>query len=126
MSVLLVTTVYAVAIALTSSEVAQLGGTGLVDVNCPANPCQVSKVSWTLTGTAPFRVDRVNVQWTTAKTTGATYTVYVTLYDSANTVISSGSANQPASSSQVTTVVDVNPNVDPRDVYRVEVVIVEN
>lgn len=111
---------------MTSSEVAQLGGTGLVDVNCPANPCQVSKVSWTLTGTAPFRVDRVNVQWTTAKTTGATYTVYVTLYDSANTVISSGSANQPASSSQVTTVVDVNPNVDPRDVYRVEVVIVEN
>lgn len=126
LSILLVAVTYAVTIALNSSDVAQLGGTGLVDVVCPANPCQVSRVSWTLTSDPPFKVDKVNVQWTTAKTTGATYTVYVTLYDSANTVISSGSASQSASNTPVTTVVDVNQNVDPKDVYRVEVVIVEN
>lgn len=115
----------AVQISLGSSDVNQLGGTGLVDVTCPANPCQVTKVSWVLTSSAPYKVDKVSVQWTTAKSSGANYMVYVVLYDSSNNVESSGSATQAAASGAVTTQVDVAPDVDPKDVYRVEVVIVK-
>ncbi|MEM0444573.1 MAG: hypothetical protein QXO86_02795 [Nitrososphaerota archaeon] len=123
---LLMTVAYAVTISLSSNDVAQLGGTGLVDVYCPANPCQITKVSWVLTSSPPFQVDQVNVQWQTAKTVGASYTVYVVLYDNTNSVISSGSATQPASALPVTTLVDVVANVSPASVYRVEVIIVEN
>ncbi len=122
---LLATSAYAVLINLNSADINQLGGTGLVDVNCPANPCQVTKVSWTLTSAPPYQVDRVNVQWTTAKSSGATYNVCVNLYDSASTHLTSGCQTQAASSGSVTTIVDVAPNVNPKDVYRVEVVIVE-
>jgi hypothetical protein len=117
---------YAVAIGLTSADIDQLGGTGNVDVYCPANPCQVTRVKWVLTSSAPYLVDRVLVQWQTRETTGATYTVYVTLLDGSNAIISTGSASQAASSSPVTTTVDVSPNVDPAQVYKVNIVIVQN
>ncbi|MDW8042479.1 MAG: hypothetical protein RMJ75_06745 [Nitrososphaerota archaeon] len=120
---------YAVVIALDSNDVAQLGGTNLVDVRCPAagTPCRIDRITWTLSSSAPYTVTRANVVWNTAKTSGATYTVYVVLYDStANNVIGSGSAVQAASASQVTTQVPISPNPRPRDVYYVEVVIVEN
>lgn len=119
---------YAVVIALDSNDVAQLGGTHLVDVRCPvANPCRIDRITWTLSSSAPYTVTRANVVWNTAKTSGATYTVYVVLYDSTgNNVIGSGSATQPASASQVTTQVPISGNPRPRDVYYVEVVIVEN
>ncbi len=117
---------YAVLITLTSAEIDQLGGTGNVDVYCPANPCQINRVRWVLTASAPYQVDRVLVEWQTRETTGASYTVYVTLLDSTNAVISSGSATQPAASSPVTTDVDVAPNADPAQVYRVSIVIVQN
>jgi hypothetical protein len=117
---------YAVLITLASSSIDQLGGTGNVDVLCPANPCQISRVKWVITATPPFRVDKVNIDWQTRETTGASYTVYVTLLDSTNAVVSSGSATQAASSLPVTTQVDVNPNADPAQVYKVSIVIVQN
>jgi hypothetical protein len=117
---------YAVAIGLTSADIDQLGGTGNVDVYCPANPCQVTRVKWVLMSSAPYLVDRVLVQWQTRETTGATYTVYVTLLDSSNAIVAGGSATQAASSSAVTTNVDVTPNVDPAQVYKVNIVIVQN
>ncbi|MEM1948402.1 MAG: hypothetical protein QXF45_07785 [Candidatus Caldarchaeum sp.] len=116
---------FAVLINLSSADVAQLGGTPVVDVQCPANPCQITRVTWVLTSSAPYQVDRVNIEWQTAKTSGATYTVYVNLYDNANNIITGGTASQSASATPVTTTVDVVPNVAPRDVYRIEVVIVE-
>ncbi len=117
---------YAVAIALTSSDIDQLGGTGVVDVYCPANPCQISRVKWVLTSSYPYLVDRVLVEWQTRETSGASYTVYVTLLDATNAPIAGGSATQPASASPVTTSVDVSPNADPAQVYRVSIVIVQN
>ncbi len=120
------TAAYAVAIGLTSADIDQLGGTGNVDVLCPANPCQINRVKWVLTSSAPYLVDRVNIQWQTRETSGATYTVYVALLDSSNAVIASGSATQAASSSAVTTQVDVTPDVDPAQVYKVSIVIVQN
>ena len=115
----------AVQIGLTSAEIDQLGGTGQVNVLCPANPCQISRVKWTLTSSYPYLVDQVRVVWQTASTSGS-YTVYVTLFDSSSNPISGGSATQPASSSTVTTDVDVTPNVAPSQVYYVEIVIVQN
>jgi hypothetical protein len=117
---------YAVLITLASSDIDQLGGTGNVDVLCPANPCQISRVKWVITATPPFLVDKVRIDWQTRETTGASYTVYVTLLDSSNAVVSSGSATQAASNIPVTTQVDVNPDADPAQVYKVSIVIVQN
>jgi hypothetical protein len=118
---------YAVLISLSSADIAQLGGTGLVTVNCPtAAPCQVEQVTWTISSSAPFRVTAVNVKWSPASSS-ASYTVYVTLYDNANNVVGSGSATQSGSSGSVTTSVSVSgPSpIDPRDVVKVEIVIVQ-
>jgi hypothetical protein len=71
-------------------------------------------------------VDRVLVEWQTRETTGATYTVYVNLLDSSNAIIAGGSATQAAHSTAVTTNVDITPNVDPAQVYKVNIVIVQN
>jgi hypothetical protein len=116
---------FAVTIGLTSTDVDQLGATPIVDVYCPANPCQISRVKWVLTGSYPYLVDQVRVDWQTRETSGASYTVYVTLLDNSNNPISGGSATQAASSSPVNTYVDVS-NVDPAQVYRVQIVIVQN
>jgi hypothetical protein len=118
---------FAVTINLTSAEVDQLGGTPIVDVYCPANPCQISRVKWVLTSSAPFKVDKVEVVWQTASSTGS-YTVCVTLFDNASptpNAISGGCATQTASSSSVTTNVDVS-DADPAQVYKVQIVIVQN
>jgi len=117
---------YAVLIDLTSAEVDQLGGTPIVDVYCPANPCQISRVKWVLTSSYPYLVDQVRVDWQTRETSGASYTVYVTLLDASNNPISGGSATQAASSSPVSTYVDVSPDADPAQVYKVQIVIVQN
>jgi len=118
---------FAVSMGLTSSEVGQLGGTPIVDVNCPATPCQVSKVTWTISGT-PLKVTAVNVQWTpTSSGTGVSYNVYVNLYNSGNSPVGSGSATQSVpTSGSVTTTVTLGSPVDPAVIYKVEIVIAQN
>jgi hypothetical protein len=118
---------YAVLIGLSSTDIAQLGGTGQVSVNCPAagDPCKVDQVTWTISSTAPFRVTAVNVKWTPASNAPASYKVYVTLYDGSNAIVGSGSATQAGSTTSVTTSVPVSPNPDPKDVVKVEIVIVQ-
>jgi hypothetical protein len=117
---------FAVQITLSSSNVDQLGGTSNVDVNCPADSCQINRVKWVLKSSHPFLVDKVKVEWRTASSTGS-YTVCVTLFDNAvpSNAISGGCATQAASSSPVTTEVDVS-DVDPALVYKVQIVIVQN
>jgi hypothetical protein len=116
---------FAVQINLASADIAQLGGTGQVDVNCPVSGCQISRVTWTLSGTPP-RVTQVKVDWTPASSaSSASYTVYVTLYDNLGNIVGSGSATQSGSANAVTTSVSVSPNPDPKDVYKVEIVIVQ-
>jgi hypothetical protein len=118
---------FAVTIDLRSADVDQLGGTPIVDVNCPADPCQISRVKWVLRSSYPYLVDKVKVVWQTASSTGS-YTVCVTLFDGASPLnaISSGCATQTASGSSVTTEVDVSPDADPAEVYKVQIVIVQN
>jgi hypothetical protein len=53
----------------------------------------------------------------------------VTLFDNASpdpNAISGGCATQTASSSPVTTTVDVSPDADPAQVYKVQIVIAQN
>jgi hypothetical protein len=116
---------FAVQITLSSSNVDQLGGTQLVDVNCPASSCQINKVKWELRSSYPYLVDKVKVQWQTASTSGS-YTVCVTLFDDDEEEISGGCATQTASGSPVTTTVDVSPDADPVAVYKVQIVIMQN
>jgi hypothetical protein len=116
----------AFAVTISVADVYQLGGTPMVDVDCPANPCQINRVKWVLESSYPYLVDRVLVTWQTRETSGASYTVYVTLFDNSNNPISGGSAIQSAHSSPVTTNVDVSPNVHPAQVYKVQIVIVQN
>ena len=75
----------AVEITLNSTDIAQIGGTGQVEVYCPANPCEVTRVTWSISG-PPFQVTAVNVEWTPRS--DGDYTVYVVLYDSTVTIIS--------------------------------------
>jgi hypothetical protein len=114
---------FAVQITLNDSDIARIGGTGQVSVSCPVSGCQISKVTWTLSGTPP-RVTEVKVEWTPASSSGS-YTVYVTLYKGASTIVGSGSASQSGSSGSVTTSVSISPNPDPKDVDKVEIVIVQ-
>ena len=115
----------AVVIALDPRDVAEIGGTWKVDVYCPANPCEVSRVTWSISG-PPFQVTAVNVEWT-PRSTGS-YTVFVVLYDStATNIISSGSTTVSVTAgSPTTTTVNVSPGASPRDIYYVEIVIVQN
>jgi hypothetical protein len=117
---------FAVQITLSSSNVDQLGGTPTVEVNCPADSCQINRVKWELTSSYPYLVDKVKVEWRTRETSSASYTVYVTLLDSSSNPISGGYATQAADSSSVTTTVNVSPDAEPDRVYRVQIVIVQN
>ena len=114
----------AVVIALGSTAIDQLGGTDQVEVYCPVNSCQITRVKWILTSSYPYEVDQVKVVWQTASTSGS-YTVYVTLFDDSGNPISGGFATQTASSSPVETDVNVD-NVAPSQVYYVQIVIVQN
>jgi len=115
----------AVVIALDPGDVADIGGTYPVDVECPtADPCQVDRVTWSISG-PPFQVTAVNVEWTPRNS--GSYTVFVVLYDSTVTIISSGSATVTVTAgSPTTTTVNVSPGASPRDIYYVEIVIVQN
>ncbi len=116
---------YAVNISLNSDSVMRIGGTGQVDVLCPASSCQIDGVTWTMTSSAPYLVDKVNVDWTPAE--NGDYDVYVTLYDSGGTIIASGStsASGLTGGTSTTTIVDLTTDVNPANVYKIEIIIVQ-
>ena len=118
---------YSVAISLGSTDIDQLGATSKVEVYCPADPCSISRVKWEMTTSAPYKVDKVKVDWTPASSDpSVSYTVYVELYGSTgDTPLAYGSATQSGSSASVTTPVDVDPNADPYEVKYVRIVIVQ-
>ena len=113
---------YSVAISLQGQDIDQLGGTDKVSVTCPVSGCRISEVKWVLTGSTstPYQVDKVKVYWTPADS--KTYAVYVELYDNNNNLKGSGSGSNPTDGY---TEVDISPDVDPKDIYSVRIVIVE-
>jgi hypothetical protein len=127
----IVAVAYSVAIGLESTDIDQLGATSKVEVYCPVSgtPCKIDRVKWVITG-PPYMVDQVKVKWTPVSSSGS-YTVYVELYDSGNTLLAYGSATQSGSGTPVITEVDVDTpsggeTVDPKDVGRVRIVIVQD
>jgi len=119
--IMLLSMVYASSISLDSSGVAQIGGTGHVNV---IGPGTVDNVKWVLTTSPPFKVTGVEITWTPASSTSS-YVVYVTIYDDNQQILASGSANQAGSDTSVTTSISLDTSVDPENVYYVEIVIVE-
>jgi hypothetical protein len=117
---------FAVQINLSSSAIDQLGGTPIVDVYCPANPCQISRVKWVLTSSAPFLVDKVVVKWQPASSSSE-YTVCVTLFNNASppNAISGGCETDVSGSGSIDTYVNVSPDADPAQVYKVQIMIFE-
>jgi len=116
---------FAVEISLSSSNVARIGATPQVEVYCPANPCQITRVTWTLSFPPP-RVTALNIEWTPAAT--GTYTVYVVLYRSDGTTIEGyGSTSVTISTlGSTTTTVNLASPVNPAHIYYVEIAIVES
>jgi len=122
---LAVPAVHAVLISLSTSNVEAIGGTGLVDVRCPTSGCTIGKVEWGMQSSAPYYVEKVLVTWTPAAT--GSYTVYVNVYDNADNILASGSATVTVQAVQaITTTVTLSSTVNPKDVYKVEVIILEN
>lgn len=109
----------AVAMSLTTKSVA---GSGTVDVSCPAGPCSAT-VGWRLTSS--YDVDACQVSWTPSFSGKATVACIV--YDSSGSMLASGSitGQSVTSGTARTDTVPLSQAVDPKDIYRAEVVIME-
>jgi type 1 fimbria pilin len=119
---------FAVEISLNDSDIARIGGTGNVEVHCPAagNPCKIDKVYWVLSFPPP-RVTAVKIYWTPAAT--GTYDVYVVLYDNNGNMISNGygsTSEDITSTDPTTTTVNLASPVNPALIKYVEIAIVEH
>jgi hypothetical protein len=114
---------YSVAISLGSGDIDQLGATDKVSVSCPVSgpPCKIDRVKWVITTSAPYMVDKVQVYWTPADSS-KTYNVCVELYtDDEGTPRSSGCSSSYSGGYTEVTV----SSIDPKDVDKVRIVIVE-
>jgi hypothetical protein len=109
----------AVALTVTPKKIA---GSAIVDVSCPAGPCSAT-VGWRLD--TNYDVDACIVSWTPNFDGEATIACIV--YDSSSAKLASGSISNEAVSNGVaeTNTVPLSSTVDPHDIYRVEVVIME-
>jgi len=109
----------AVALSLTPKKIA---GSGIVDVSCPAGPCSAT-VGWSLDSN--YDVDACIVSWTPTFTGEATVACIV--YDSSGDMLASGSISHESvqQGSPETNEVTLSDIVDPSQIYKVEVVIME-
>ncbi len=94
----------------------------MVDVSCPtAGSCEAT-VSYGLDEN--YDVYQCKVTWTPSFTGEAK--VACILYGSSNNKLASGDDTVSVTSgSQTTTTITFSPSVDPKDIYKVEVVIME-
>jgi len=124
---LLATVLYAVAITLPSASVPEIGGTGQVDVECPVSGCQIARVDWLRDSSAPYYVTGVAVTWTPATGGGVYYVVHAIIRDNDGNILASGGATVTVSGSpsEITTNVNVDSVVNPKDIYKVEILIME-
>jgi hypothetical protein len=114
---------FAVQINLSSLDIARIGATPQVEVYCPANPCQITRVTWTLAFPPP-RVTHVNIVWSPAAT--GDYNVYVVLYRDTSTIVGYGWTSVTISTLGSTpTTVSVGA-VNPADINYVEIAIVQS
>jgi len=123
MMLAIVAVAYSVAISLGSGDIDQLGATDKVSVSCPVSgtPCKIDRVKWELTSSAPYQVDKVKVYWTPADAS-KTYNVCVELYTGSTETPSSSGCSSSYSGGYTEVNVD---NIDPKNVDKVRIVIVE-
>jgi len=116
-----IVSVTAVAVALTTTP-KRVAGSGMVDVSCPAGPCEAT-VGWKLDSN--YDVSACKVTWTPSFDGSATIACIV--YDSGGSQLASGSLTGQSVTSGVeaTHEVPLSTAVDPKDIYSVEVVIME-
>jgi hypothetical protein len=109
----------AVALSLTPKKIA---GSSIVDVSCPAAPCSAT-VGWQLN--SDYDVDACIVSWTPNFSGKATVACIV--YGSSGQPLASGSISNDDVSNGVaeTNTVELSSAVDPSQIYKVEVVIME-
>ena len=108
----------AVELYLTPKKIA---GSGIVNVYCPAGPCSAT-VGWSLD--SDYDVDACKVSWT--PTFDGTATVACIVYDDSNNKLASGSISESVSANNPTTsTVELSSTVDPSQIYKVEVVIMQ-
>ena len=110
----------AVALTVTPKKIA---GSSIVDVSCPAGPPCSATVGWRLD--ANYDVDACIVSWTPNFDGKATVACIV--YDSGSAKLASGSISNEDVSNGVdeTNTVPLSSTVDPSQIYKVEVVIME-
>ena len=125
-TLLAVSAAYAASITMSSSSVMALGGTGQVILNCPASPCSISSLTWSITGppSAAPTVNGATVTMTLAGTSSNKYTVYVTVYGSGSTVLTSASVTNVAGAATSATVT-ISGSITPSQVQSVEVDVVQ-
>jgi hypothetical protein len=127
-TLLTVSAAYAASITMSSSNVMALGGTGQVTVDCETGTtsCTVTGLSWTTTGppTAAPTLNGATITTTFAGTGSNQYTVYVTLYGSGSTVLTSASVTGIVGGSTSASVT-ISGSVTPSQVISVEVDIVQ-
>lgn len=112
---------YSVAINLEDENIAQLGATDAVQIICPDKDCTINKVYWELTGMAPYKVDKVVIEWDPHS--GKEYTVCVELYDKTSTNPFYGQCKEDVNSSP--TKIELTNPQDPKDIERIKIVIME-
>jgi hypothetical protein len=125
-TLLTVSVAYAASITMSTTSVMALGGTGQVTLNCPATPCSISSLTWGITGppTAAPTVNQAVVTMTLAGTSSNHYTVYVTLFGSGATVLTSASQANVAGASTSATVT-ISGSISPSAIVSVEVDVVQ-
>ncbi len=110
------------AVQLSANTVGTVGGTGLVTVYSGVESDQIDAI-WFLIN-SDFDVDKVQIDWT-ADVSG-TVLVGVVVYDNSDTAIATGSTTVSVTDGNAyNTVVTLSTAVDPSEIYKVEVVIVQ-
>jgi hypothetical protein len=118
----IVAVAYSVAIDL-SEEPPDLGATDYVNVVCPTpkgDVCQIDSIKWIISSLPPRNVTGVKIDWNPGSADG--YDVFVELYGEHDKYVGGGSVTDTKDNPLT---VNFDPSVDPKDIYKIRIVIIE-
>ena len=119
----IVAVAYSVTIGLPSGEPPDLGATGYVAVVCPTpkdGACRIDSIKWIISSSPPRNVTGVKIDWNPGSANG--YDVFVELYDGDDKYVGGGYATNTKTDPLTVT---FDPSVDPKDIYKIRIVIIE-
>ncbi len=122
---LALSTAYAVQLTLNPDSVSRAGGTGIVSVSSPEFDGTINSANFTAGCVdTTCGITGVNIVWDPAET--GNYTIIVILYDSLSNVLATASVSTTVGTlGTTTTTLTFNQPVNPKDVYGIEVMIVQ-